>query len=165
MRKLELNVGGLNINPKSLRSIDYLGTHNFIVKVERDKHSKLTDSFSIYVADKRKDSGGLHCEYVMERFKILKGVVAGGDLFVDENDNLVFYNGGGELHGGTPKALITGFGKLMIPGLKKKGINIKDIVPLDSHPDDNGDFGVEWDLSPFWINAGYFTTKPLVEFH
>lgn len=149
MKKIELKIGGLDINLELLKKE---GKHSFIIKPERGKHNEYTDPFSIYATVIRE--GGFHCQYVFKRFKI-RDNVGGGDLFVNEKNDLVFYNGGGELHGGAPKALIKKFGELIIPELKNKGIEIRKVTPLNS---------VEHELSSFWIDKGYFTTKPLVEF-
>lgn len=78
-------------------------------------------------------------------------LVGSSDFYLNQNNNLVMYDGGGEGCGGIPKAVAYRFGELIRPELKKRGFVLSGVVPYEGRKED-GYFSLEGQMDDFWIN-------------
>lgn len=151
MSHLKFKIGGMDVNPDFLvlgpRGINPL--HRFLVREEGD-------IFSIYIAHlfsvqlpKGWPDGWIYC--VLAKFGFEpndKSIVGWGKLFMRENGQLVF------IDGVIPNQVAQEFGKLLLPELKKMGLEIKEISAEIN----------EIFLSGYWTRLGFEQkiTPPLV---
>ena len=128
-------MGGLNINPSRLRFDDsdtYNASHKFVVEA-------LDTAVSIYVAEVEKHM------HVAGRFNIPnKRLVGGGSCYLNGEEQLVLndYSGG---YRAIPKEAAQRFAELIVPKLRKLGVEIKGIAVDPS----------EWNLHSFWREKGF----------
>ncbi len=128
MKNLEYKIGELEINPDKLRfdgPIPYYSSHKFVVEL-------VNDIASIYVAE-----GERHM-YIALKFGLDEShLVGGGSLYLDREGRLVLNDYSGD-YGAIPKAVAKRFAELIIPELKKIGIEVDEIEvnPCESYIND-----------------------------
>lgn len=135
MADLEYTIGGLNVNPNSLRfagNDPHDASHKFVAEA-------LDHVVSIYVAEEKRHM------HIAGRFGIREErLVGGGSCYLNGDGQLVLNDCSGDYHG-IPKEAARRFAELMIPELKKLGVEAKGIV-VNPH---------NADLHSFWRENGF----------
>jgi len=117
MVELEYRVGGLKINPKALYFAgfdSYDAEHLFVIGVN-------DNAVSIYVAEAERHAS------VPQKFSLSDYIVGGGSCYTNHQKELVLDDYSGN-YGAIPKNVAQKFGELMLPELKKLGIEINGII-------------------------------------